>query len=311
MRERRCQSITAPVELDVITEDGIRLHAEVSGNPAAPVTVVFCHGYGLSLSSWCLQRAALAGRARVVAWDQRGHGRSEYGEPGSGAIDQLGRDLYQVLEQVAPTGPVVLAGHSMGGMTIMALAEQHPELFGDRVTGVALLATSAGPVNPSLGLPAGAAVLQLAAHRVAEWIGPDLVQLLELVRRLPGYRAAVRRLVRRFAFASAVSTTMVDLLVEMLEGTQPAAATDLFRQFRLLDKRTTLTALQRVSTLVMVGDQDAITPPRDSEVIVAAVPGAELVTLPDTGHALMLERSDKINEWLSPLLLPASLPDVS
>jgi len=311
MFDPSCQPAATPLAADVVTDDGVVLHTEISGNRSAPVTVVFCHGYGLSLSSWCLQRDALASHARVVTWDQRGHGLSGYGRPGSGVIDRLGRDLYHVISQTAPVGPVVLVGHSMGGMTIMALAEQHPELFGHPVTGVALLATSAGPVTPSFGLPAGAAALQLAAHWTAGWLGPDLGQVLRLVRRLPGYREVARQLVRRLAFGARVSAVMVDLVLEMIEDTHPAAVTDLLQQFRPLDKRAALAALARVSTLVMAGERDTITPPRDSEAIAAAVPGADLVTVPDDGHALILERADLVNEWLLPMVLPQPLSDVS
>ena len=75
----------------------------------------------------------------MVFWDQRSHGRSGRSDLTHATIDQLGDDLLAVLEATtAPGRPVVLVGHSMGGMTIMALADRHPELFGDRVVGVAL-----------------------------------------------------------------------------------------------------------------------------------------------------------------------------
>ena len=59
-------------------------------------------------------------------------------------IDQLGRDLKAVIDAAAPEGPLVLVGHSMGGMTVMALADQYPELIRDRVVGVAFVGTSCG-----------------------------------------------------------------------------------------------------------------------------------------------------------------------
>ena len=108
----------------------------------APVTVVFSHGYCLSQDSWHFQRAALRGVLRTVHWDQRSHGRSDRGKAQRDGvpidIDQLGRDLKAVIDAAAPEGPLVLVGHSMGGMTIMALADQYPELIRDRVVGVAL-----------------------------------------------------------------------------------------------------------------------------------------------------------------------------
>src|SRR5215210_143525 len=133
-----------PGSRTVTTDDGVPLHVEFDGKLEAPLTVVFSHGFTARLVEWEFQRAALRDRARLVLWDQRGHGRSGWTKLTSATIDRTGRDLGEVLDAVAPTGPVVLAGHSMGGMSILALARQRPELFGDRVVGVFLLATSAG-----------------------------------------------------------------------------------------------------------------------------------------------------------------------
>lgn len=124
-----------------------RLSAALGRRGAAP-TVVFSHGYCLSQDSWHFQRSALRGAVRTVHWDQRSHGRSSRGhgqidgtEPVT--IDLLGRDLKAVLDAAVPEGPIVLVGHSMGGMTVMALADQFPEYVAERVVGVALIGTSA------------------------------------------------------------------------------------------------------------------------------------------------------------------------
>src|SRR5512139_853365 len=82
--------------------------------PVGP-TIVFCHGYALTQDTWHFQHAEFAAEYRCVFWDQRGHGRSEHGPAGSHTIDQIGRDLFSVLEAVSPESPVILVGHSMGG----------------------------------------------------------------------------------------------------------------------------------------------------------------------------------------------------
>ena len=140
-----------------VESDGTMLHVEVEpctrANPEG-ITVVFCHGYALNQDCWHYQRRDLRALGDLVFWDQRSHGRSGRSVAETNTIDQLGRDLKVVLDTVAPTGPIVLVGHSMGGMTIMQLALDHPELFGSRIRGVALLSTSPGGIRDiSLGLP--------------------------------------------------------------------------------------------------------------------------------------------------------------
>src|SRR3954462_2993913 len=126
------------------TDDGVGLHVEVDGAPDAPVTVLLTHGFTARLGEWDDQRAALRGRARLGLWDPRGQGRSARAGRRAVTIDRTARDLAEVLDATTPSGPVVLAGHSLGGMSVLALARRRPELFGTRVVGVFLLATSAG-----------------------------------------------------------------------------------------------------------------------------------------------------------------------
>ena len=284
----------------VTADDGVALHAEIAGDPNAPVTVVLCHGYALSSASWCFQTPELAQHARVVTWDQRGHGRSQRGPAAHATVDQLGRDLRAVLDQTASHGPVVLVGHSMGGMTIMALAEQHPELFGTRVAAVALLATSAEPVLGDLGLPRH-------GMRALHWVAPWALAVLHRVSRLGGPRAAVLReltgaLVPGHAFASDVPSHVADFLLDLIEATPLDVLADFFPQFRLHDKVEALTALHRVECLVVAGSDDVVTPPEHSKAIARAVPGADLVVLPDAGHAFPLEHPAQVNAHLVALL---------
>src|SRR4051812_31919438 len=174
----------------VVADDGVPLRVEVDEldpelrRPASPITLVFCHGYALNLDCWHFQRAAYRGLVRSVYYDQRSHGRSGRSSADHATIDQLGQDLKTVLDHVVPEGPVVLVGHSMGGMTIVALAERHPELFDRRVAGVALVSTTAG------GLDATRILLPLLPAK----LGGDLAS--RTVRTLARRHALVDR-VRR------------------------------------------------------------------------------------------------------------------
>ena len=148
---------------------GLLLHVQSAGPTDAAVTVVFVHGLLARTLEWDMQWQHLANRVRLVRYDHRNHGRSEHsGEPVD--IHTLSRDLAAVLTDAVPTGPVVLVGHSTGGMTVLALAEDQPELFASRVVGVALIASGQG--TPSLATArrtASAGSAAITALPVRSW----------------------------------------------------------------------------------------------------------------------------------------------
>ena len=144
-------------QLRGMTFSGLRWREGAAG----PLTVLL-HGFLDHAGAW--ERVAEALPGDCVALDHRGHGRSAHNPIGSSYVfaDYLA-DLDALIDGLSPARPVRLVGHSMGGMTIMALAARYPELFGTRVTGVALLATTAGGISDiSFGLPAMAELISRA-----------------------------------------------------------------------------------------------------------------------------------------------------
>ncbi|MFF4449410.1 alpha/beta fold hydrolase [Streptomyces sp. NPDC001502] len=140
-------------ELVAVSADGARLHVEVHGDEDAPA-VVLAHGWTCSTAFWAAQIRALAATHRVVAYDQRGHGRSPAAAGAAGhSTTALADDLVAVLEAtLVPGERAVVAGHSMGGMTIMAAAGR-PE-FAERAAAVLLCSTgSSRLVSEALVLP--------------------------------------------------------------------------------------------------------------------------------------------------------------
>ncbi|MBD0672386.1 alpha/beta hydrolase [Streptomyces sp. CBMA156] len=286
--------------------DGFGSGGERAGGSAEPLTVVFCHGYCLNQDSWHFQRAALREGMRLVFWDQRSHGRSERsrsylaGEPAG--IDQLGGDLKAVIDAVAPTGPLVLVGHSMGGMTVMALADQHPELFRERVAGVALIGTLAGDWNEvSLGLPrAGAKLFKKVAPGVVKLLGRQ-VDLVEATRRLGADVAAV--FYRRFSFGGRdVDPGVVRFAEQLLDATPIDVVAEFYPVFGAHEKHEALAALRGLPALVLAGTKDLLTPSTHSEAMAERLPGAELVLAEGAGHLVMLERPELVDHELARLL---------
>jgi pimeloyl-ACP methyl ester carboxylesterase len=298
----------------VVAEDGVGLYYEEVGPADAPLTVVFVHGYCLQLGEFVFQRRALSehfgGRARLVFYDQRSHGRSDRSEPDKVTIDQLGRDLVAVLDTLAPAGPIVLVGHSMGGMALLAFAQLRPDLFRrgrgrasrQRVIAVALLSTSAGRIGAiTLGLPAMLA-------RFNEPLVPLLLRgarrrgdLIERGRALGSDVAWV--FTRRLSFSGAdVDPATVDYLAEMISATRIEVVADFYPAIVSHDKLAALPVLESVEALVLCGDHDLLTPLAHSEQIAAALPKATLVVVPDAGHVALLERPDVVTDALIELI---------
>src|SRR5438477_598540 len=124
------ESRTVPSDdgLDLYVEivdrvDGIDLDLGLGLGDEEP-TLVFVHGFCLDMGTFHFQRTALArqGDYRMVFYDQPGHGRSGKLDHGEYSLEALGHGLKRVIDETTPDGPIVLIGHSMGGMTIMALA---------------------------------------------------------------------------------------------------------------------------------------------------------------------------------------------
>ena len=283
-------------------DDGVTSYAEVSPatQPQDPLTVIFCHGYGLNQDSWHYQHRDLAGQARLVFYDQRGHARSSAGPSGSHCIDQLGADLHQVILAAAPTGPLILVGHSMGGMTIMALAEQFPTLFAERVRGVALLATSAGDLSEvPLGLPGPAARL---AHRSA----PDVAGVLTAWRALVEVARARQSdlsvlLTGLYSFGSAMPAVESSFVADMLAAVPIEVVADFLPTFLDHDKTAALGRFAGIRTKIMVGERDLLTPPAHARRLAEQIPG-ELTVLPNTGHMIITERPEQVTGALKSLI---------
>ena len=297
--------------MTVVTEDGVDLHVEVDeySSPgrrrsAPELTVVFIHGYSLSLDSWHFQRAAYRGRVRSVFYDQRSHGRSGRSTPGHATIEQLGRDLLAVLDTVVPNGPVVLVGHSMGGMTIAALAEEHPDLFGDRIVGVGLISTTAG------GLQVHRLLVPVLPSNVGGLVAQRLVSVLARGHRtVDGLRRIGRSVAMvatdELAFGDDVPASYVEFVDAMLSATPFEVVAEFFPNFSALDKFETVKALSVVPTSIICGTDDKLTPIDHSRKLHAHIAGSTLLECDGAGHMVIMERHDDVNDELDRLLAAA------
>jgi pimeloyl-ACP methyl ester carboxylesterase len=190
----------------------------------------------------------------------------------------------------------------MGGMTMMALAEQDPALVSERVVGAAFVATSAG----GLTLAAGGRMATFG-RLMLERLGPSVLtplstrpELFSRIRRVG--RDLEHFLVEQNSFHSPVPRSVVRYTADMLLGTPLDVVNDYIKTFDGFDKRPALAAFRHAIVLVFNGREDILTPPSHSELIVEAIPGAEHVVVNDAGHVIMLEHPDLLNAQLVALV---------
>ena len=243
---------------------GRRVSYLTTGNPATAPTILLLHGSGVSARYWVNQLRGLERALRVVALDLPGHGQSEpvphpgivaYGEVAARLLDALG------------TGPVVAAGHSLGGAVAIELAARQP----DAVRGLVLL-SSCAKLPPGDGL---------SERFLAYLPGP--------LRKVVYFSMAQKLLFAPGAPAGAVSLGMHELRAcraeTVLNDVRAAKAMDLTEQVTRL----------KVPTLILCGSRDRLTPPALATRLSELIPRSSLRIIEEAGHMLLLEVPQRVN----------------
>jgi pimeloyl-ACP methyl ester carboxylesterase len=268
--------ISVPEATAVATPDGASLAVWDVGDPNAPV-VVLPHCWGCSHAIWIpVARRLVEGGHRVVLYDQRGHGASTRGTALL-SIESLANDLSAVLEARHVKG-AVLAGHSMGGMTIMALATHRPEVLRARARALVLVATAAA----EMGMPSAQ----------AERLAASLLTSSVVSRAM---RASRGHYFVRNTFGVDPVRAHMDLTRNLFGNCDGTVRGGYFRSMGAMNLLEGIAGIE-MPTTVMVGSRDRLTPPARADQIVAAVPGARLVTLEGRGHMLPLEDADAVTD---------------
>ncbi len=281
--------------LSVCSRDGTRLHVECFGPDEGP-TIVLAHGWTESLSYWIYVTRELSHKGfRVVAYDLRGHGRSERATAGDYSLTRFGEDIEAVLEGCVPEGQrAVLAGHSLGAMSIAAWAEHHEVQA--RISAAALLNTGVGDLI--------AEQLLYPVPRLARAMSQAIA-----VRGFLGARTTLSQvstpishaIIRYVAFGPSSSPAQVAFYERMLVTCLPDVRAAVGLAMSVMDLHDAVPRLT-VPTLVMAGCKDRLTPASHARLIAQVLPvPAGLVELPETGHMGPLERPLEISQALAAL----------
>jgi pimeloyl-ACP methyl ester carboxylesterase len=269
--------VVRPDHRVVTTPDGAELAVwDLAGAHAGAPVVVLPHCWGCSHEIWLPVAHRLRAQGyRVVLYDQRGHGLSTRGSAPL-AVETLAHDLEAVLE-ATDVRDIVLAGHSMGGMSVMSLATYRPEVLRARAKAAVLVATSATTVRTGVGNPQTAGAL-FASPFVTRALLTKNGHLL--VRSVFGTRPVRAHMeLTRDTFAACDGSVRGDYAASMAV-------------MNLLDG----IARMEVPTTVMVGTRDTLTVPKKADQMVSTIPGSRLVRLKGRGHMLPLEDPDAVTD---------------
>jgi 3-oxoadipate enol-lactonase len=257
---------------------GIELaYADAGSGPA----VVFLHGFPFDRSMWSGQVKRLSASFRVIAPDLRGHGETTVTR-GPSTMEEMAEDVVSLLDELN-VPRAVICGLSMGGYVALALYRAHPS----RVRALVLADTRAKADTEE----ARRTREENAQRALAEGMGPIVDSMLPKLlseRTREGERETVAR-VRR-----------------MMLGLKPEGAAAALRGMALRRDQTDLLASIDVPVLVVVGSEDAVTPPSDAEAMHALIEGSRLRVIEGAGHVSNVEKPEEFDRALAEFL--ESLP---
>ncbi|WP_329578434.1 alpha/beta hydrolase [Kitasatospora sp. NBC_01250] len=276
-----------PVQrLRVRSADGSWLNAETFGPSGSPI-VVLVHGWTCNTAFWAPVVHRLAADHQVIAYDQRGHGRSDIPVGRAGySTRALAEDLQAVVTRLVPEGRrAVLAGHSMGGMTVMAAGGRRA--VAARTAAVLLCSTGASDLTDHLRvLPpfVRPPALRRALHR----------HVLQSALPMGPVSALSKALLKQGTMGPGATAAQVAACAEIVHACPAGVRSGAARMLGDLDVRPGLTMLE-APTAIMVGSRDKLTPPPHAHAMYAALRRPDgLQELPGVGHMAPIERPDEV-----------------
>ncbi|MFU8841796.1 MAG: alpha/beta fold hydrolase [Nitriliruptoraceae bacterium] len=276
---------------------GVRIAVESYGPEDAP-QLVLAHGWVCTGRAWHEQVRRLADRVRIVTYDQPGHARTGPPDDGNYDLDLLGDTLTTVLEQATRPGPVVVAGHSMGGMTILNAVRRHDAVRA-RLAGAVLLSTTSSARAERLTLEIG---IRSAARldRVIRRLVPSLrdPRVVRGAERIYTSTSDLSFLLARWTGVGPdADPEVVAFTQEMLLASGFDVVAGLVEPILTVDEDRGLDALRDVPTTLVVGSHDRLTPASLTRRM-AERSKAGVVELDRVGHMSLLEAGEEVAEVL-------------
>ena len=305
-----CEEVVEDVEAPGHSDAPVRLRNRGAETTTEPVTIVYAHGFTLSAQSWCFQAEAMRREARVARQlipDLRGHGGSAGGNESHQHevdlnVDRTAEDFVQIIRELAPQGPLLLVGHSLGVMTVLGALRRLTAAERARVQGIVLV-NGAVDAFAARGVPRVLNALPIGAIRKAG-------------KRTPAFAEGVKRRVEWLIKPVIAATVyfgsleqgetarydIVDFHAKEIESVPMRTITGYLQDLTTHDERGSLLYVRDIPGIILAGCEDAVSTPEQSEVLVQQWPNAELRELDEAGHMLPVERPVDVNRALQQLL---------
>lgn len=277
---------------DVPGADGSTLHVESYGPAQAPATLVLTHGWGLNSTAWYYAKRALADQFRLVVWDLPGLGKSRQPKDGKITLDRFAQDLGAVVQTTQ--GPVVLVGHSIGGMTTETFWRACPDELKRRVAGVVLVDTTFKDPLQTMWLSGLWRALRWPVIEPLCWLTILLTPVAWLAS-WQGYLSGMNQLAMRLTgFGRYATRGQVDFTARLAcKGSPGVQAKGNLAMFRW-EAGSVLPTIH-VPVLILSGTKDIVTLPEASERMRDALPDATLLKLEGGGHMGFMEKAEAYN----------------
>jgi len=261
--------------------DGSELVIEHAGTESAPV-LLFTHGWSLDRSDWDDLRSSLEDHFHLVFWDLAGLGESKAPRNADHSLDKMAADLEAVLTE-ATDGPVILVGHSIGGMIQQVFCRMYPEHLESRVRGLIFVHTTyTNPTKTAIGAPILMA-LQEPVLKPLTYLSIWLAPLTWLSNWQSYSNGSLHLSARLFCFAGRQSWRQLDHVAKLQARAWPAVVGRGSIAMTKFDEQATLPNVH-VPVLVVGGENDRLTKVEASQHLARLFPDAKIVTLPDAGH---------------------------
>lgn len=296
LRTGEVQRLTRP--------DGSELRVELYGPPDGP-PVVLTHGWGMDSDEWYYVKKDLS-QCRLIVWDLPGLGLSKQPDNHDYSLENLARDLDAVID-VAGGRPVVLLGHSIGGMISLTHCKVFPQAMGTRVCGLVLVdttytnpvrTTSMAGLKTALEKPVFVPLLHLTI-----WLSP----LVRVMNWLSYWNGSAHKSSESSGFSGNETRGQLDFVARYTPRASPAVTARGMLGMLRYDATDTLRTIS-VPTLIITGDRDSVCKPEASERMRAEIPAAELVTFSPAKHEGLLEHHEKFSEAIQSFVTRCSKP---